>query len=518
MPYPELARQVSTRRKQGDVAGALELARNAADEQRALPEVRLAIAWCFYDRDIKPCTDTDIRVTDEMIAAAQESLGKIHTWCNSDRVSQYSPFPTALLAMAKIYRDHDRIDEMRQVLDVDEALAFSDLKTSTYPSHLERWISLVLDANKRTMEAETPGVERMEPVGRLLSKLETLHRRAQLSNEKPTIIVDDKQRKIPSPRQRFCLQYTSYLQRTDQKELLVMTCRKILASNTFDGDGNLKWIVHRLVLGLIETDLEKALVEVDSFIAMEYRPYSVLLRAEILQRLGRREEALKDVAHSLQIIGERDLPYITKNLAMLAELTEDQQVRAAHVQMMRAIRAQEGHRPLSALEEQASQLGLSPEPIAPNTDELRAMWAAINPNPNRPVIARQPRQRRQTHQATHTRNASHRVDRGDISRYDTAIDRFGEIVLAPVSSVNREAKIRPVVVLGTQGDQVLIAPLMTGKPDDPRAFPLATWEEAGLKNPTVFVPTLHSIQRTSLLRRIGQVGPTDRDKIRNALA
>lgn len=518
MPYPELARQVSTRRKQGDVAGALELARNAPGEQRALPEVRLAIAWCFYDRDIKPCTEADIRVTDKMIADAHESLEKIYTWCNSDRVSQYSPFPTALLALAKIYRDRDRIDEMRQVLDVDEALAFSDLKNSTYPSHLERWINLVLDANKRTMEAETAGVERMESVGRLLSKLETLHRRAQLSNDKPTITVDDKQRKIPSPRQRFCLQHTSYLQRTNQAERLVATCRQILASNTFDGDGNLKWIVHRLVLGLMETDPEKALVEVDAFIAMEYRPYSVLLRAEILQRLGRREEALKDVAHSLQIIGERDLPFITKNLSMLAELTDDQQVRAAHVQMMRAIRAQEGHRPLPALEEQASQLGLSPQPIAPNTDELRAMWAAINPNPNRPAIARQPRQRRQTHPATHTRNASHRVDMADVRHYDITIDRFGEIVLAPVSAVNREAKIRPVVVLGSRGDQILIAPLMTGKPDDPRAFPLATWEEAGLNNPSVFVPSLHTIQVTSLLRKIGQVGSADRDKIREAIA
>ena len=61
--YPKLARKITDLRRRGDIVGAIEAFKQSPEEDRRNLAVRSAIAWCLYDRDIKPCNDPEIKVT-----------------------------------------------------------------------------------------------------------------------------------------------------------------------------------------------------------------------------------------------------------------------------------------------------------------------------------------------------------------------------------------------------------------------------------------------------------------------
>ena len=102
--------------KLGDIDGAISYFKSLSEADRASRETRFAIAWCLYDRDIKPCTNPEINATDQMRETALESLQKIKTWCNASPFDPYSAYPTSFLAVGRTLRDGEQFDKLKSLL------------------------------------------------------------------------------------------------------------------------------------------------------------------------------------------------------------------------------------------------------------------------------------------------------------------------------------------------------------------------------------------------------------------
>jgi hypothetical protein len=488
--YPNLARQITDLRKRGDIEGAIAAFKQSPEEDRRQIAVRSAMAWCLYDRDIKPCNDPKIQVTSAMIVVAEEALKKIRIWCDHDLTGQFSAFPTAYLLIAKILKEHEMTEELLTLLSDPHALNFSWMSNSIYPSHLDRWSKFALDHVKTILANENLTKQNIAPAKALLDNLGAVEK--SLSRIKPKIVVDGRPRSLPSPQQRFVMQLTKFLQVNEDWDNLATACESAQQRQIFDKDPNLKWILYRHALALSHSDPTKALTVCNEFIKLECKPYSLLLRAEILLKLERRDEALREVAHSLQIISNKDLPYITKNLAMIAELTDDIEVRKIHIQMLRSIRIEQGHKPSAELETAASELGL------PSPDEdfdaslLRQAWDKINPrgvkNEHRHVPEPRP----------------------DVL---TSIDQLGDIVLASLTTKNGENKVRPVVIIGQAEKQIIVSPI-SNSVGAANSVSLDSWEQAGLKFPCVMHRSRISLDATAIFRKIGRLSDQDIDRIK----
>ena len=490
--YPKLARKITDLRRRGDIVGAIEAFKQSPEEDRRNLAVRSAIAWCLYDRDIKPCNDPQIKVTPKMILEAEEALKKIRIWCDHDLITNFSAFPTAYLAVAKVYKEHEMTEKLLPLLLDQIAQSFSWLSDSIYPSHLDRWSKFSLDLVKGFLTNENPSKQNIAPAKPLLDSLEKVEK--SLSKIKPEIVVDGRSRRLPSPQQRYYMQLTKFLQENEDWENLAIKCDSALQSQTFNKDTNLKWILYRQALALSHIDPPKALPVCNEFIKLECKPYSLLLRAEILLKLDRQEEALREVAHSLQIISNKDLPYITKNLSMIAELTDDIEVRKNHIQMLRSIRIEQGHKPSAELETAASELGLSD----PNEDFdptlLRQDWDKINP--------------------PDAKNGQPRAAERK-SNVLTTSDQLGDIVLASLTTKNGETKARPVVIIGQSENQVIVSPISNSAGAE-NSINLESWEQAGLKFPCVMHRSRLSIDRTAIFRKIGRLNDQDISRIKDA--
>lgn len=504
--YPQLARLVTDLRRQGDIEGAITAFKAAPDAERRLPEVRSAMAWVIYDRDIKPCAATDINVTPEMIDTAVDAVGKIRTWCQHDLTSRFSPYPQALLATAKQLKNKELWDQLRELLLIDEANEFIAERDSQYPSPLERWIGLALDGTKEILEYENLTPQRCERAAPLLTLMAQLEQLRKLPGEKSRITINGKNRTLPSLRQRYYLQHSKYLAETARTAELITLCRNALEGKVFEGDNNRRWILYRLSVALLETAPEEALEHCEEFLALEYRPYSVLLKARILLALGRHEDAIRETAHSLQITDIPDLPFITANLTQLADLTNDVEVKKAHIQMVRAIRSERGYAPSADIEARAAELGLGHDEPTPSPAVLRSMWNAINPNPRQPMKSA-PREKRQPKQAT----PAGRPSRQEIARLMRNQAHRGTVGLASIALREGEAKRRPVVVLGSDDTHHLVGMLFTSS-KHPKAFPLQHWQEAGINAPSNFAP-VYAIIAHKDLRRLGTLQKADLDRL-----
>lgn len=618
--YPQLARDITELRKRGDLEGAIAKFKAAPDSERRRHEVRSAMGWVIYDRDVKPCSATDIDVTDVMIDAAINALPKIRTWCRAEPNGQYSAYPTSLLSVAKVLKARiveseskgrpnsrgiffagdiafgpgeivdawislengpfanqpdaaaktrsavvvarhestlslrpittslsiegshpirgwaqaglkspsfvmpgaievdlndvwvrrgrlsqddcrhlqidtspvvrvDAVTKLLDVLDTDDALDFSRVRSGAFPSALERWVGYALDVCKHILSAENATRSRLDRAEPLLSKLAKLQERGYLSREKPTIEVNGKKRTTPSALQRYFLQSSSYYLDIEQFDRVVEVCSKALASGAFDKDSNRKWLIHRLAKANAVIDPTRALVYADEFIALEYKPYALMLKAEILEKLGRNEEALKEVAHSLQIITEQDLPYITANLMLVAKLSNDPVVQRAHVQMTRAIRSERGWGPAPDVEAFAQKIGLRADEPAPDTKDLRSMWSEMNPQVARPTLPNQ----------GSTGGQKARISPKEIGEFIAQTDDRGTVGLAFLPDKTGQRRRTPVVVVGTKGNQYLVGMVQTTS-KHPNVKPITDWSKAGLRQQSLFVPFYVAIPKKDLLR------------------
>jgi hypothetical protein len=509
--YPQLARDITTLRKSGDVDGAISLFNNADLLEKNKPEVRGSMAWCLYDRDIKSCNASDINVTGAMLETAQKAVHSVRKLIADDLYSKFSAYPWSLLTAARLMRDHEQNERLIDLLSLDDPLLFSSLSDSKYPSQKDQWVNLAIETGKRVLGADNLTQTRAKTVEPILENLKKLDSLVGLSNEKPNVEVDGKKKRIPSAKQRFVLQYSRFLQVMERDKELAEFCDAAIARNVFLRDPNLKWILYRLAKSLTHSNPERALQACNEFIALEYRPYSLLLRAEILLATGDRDAALKETAHSLQIISNRDLPFITKNLTFLADLTEDMTIKRDHLQMVRAIRADQGHPPSPQLEKAAEELGLPPADQSPSADTLRAQWNLINPETVRPAAVHSNSKRKtQTSSVSQAQGDREKID---VSMFDTTSARYGEVIFAPIISAQGDARRRPVIVIGELNDELLVGLLHT-QPTSPRAVTITSWKEAGLNQATAFVPSVRIVKTTDV-SKIGHLSAIDIAKIRN---
>ena len=509
--YPQIARDITAQRKLGDVDGAIAIYKNADLQVQELPEVKAATAWCLYDRDIKSCVNADFEVTETMLDKAAAAVRHVRRLCERDLYSKYSPYPWCVLGAGRLFREHGSVERLVEVMSQDDPRLFSAEKDSQYPSQRDQWVSLALDSGKLVLGNANLTKAKAQTLAPILANLKSLNDLGGLSTDKPSIEVNGQKKRIPSIKQRFALQYSRFLQETDRNAELVEFCDALLADETFLRDPNLKWILYRLARGLVDTDPRRALAVCTDFVAMEYRPYSLLLLAEIHLALDDKQSALREAAHSLQIIGNRDLPYITGNLTFIADLTDDPQVERDHIQMVRAIRLDGGLKPSPAMEQRAVDLGLPPATQAPSADQLRAQWNVINPEQKRPNAVNAKSAKRH---AAPKRAAAGERERIDLASFDRQSSRAGEIVFAPLTAQDGTQKRRPVLVVGERDKELLVALLHTN-PTSPRAVPLTSWQEANLKNPTSFVPSYRVVE-TASVSALGRISDADLNDVRNA--
>jgi hypothetical protein len=511
--YPQLARDITALRKRGDVDGAIAIFNNADQVEKAKPELRSSVAWCLYERDIKSCNGSDIRVTDEMLATAVRAVGSVRKLVTHDLYSKFSAYPWSLLATARLMRDHDKDEQLVALLaSGDDPLLISSESDNSFPSHRDQWVLLAIEAGKRVLKGDNLTQTRVKTVEPILKSLKRLNDAVGLSNEKPNVEVDGQKKRFPSPRQRFLLQYSRYLQEMNWDDQQITFCDSVIDSEVFFRDTNLKWILYRLSRALIQSNPARALKVCDDFVAMEYRPYALLLRAEILLAKGDTEAALREAAHSLQIISNRDLPFITKNLAFLAELTDDSIIKRDHIQMLRAIRIEQGHPPSPQLEQKAKEMGLASADQAPSADVLRAQWNQINPEPKRPLAVHTNSKKKQKFNVPKQLNPQR--ERIDKEKYDRNTPRYGEVVFAPIPTAQGDVRRRPVIVIGEAEGKLLVGLLHT-QPTTAGAIRIESWNEAGLKQATSYVPSFREVDAASTTV-IGRLSDVDAASIKNS--
>ena len=497
-------------RKQGDVEGAIARFKSAPEQQRQLPEVRAAMAWVLYDRDIKPIApaaqkaDPTLQVTDKMVSDALASVEKIKVWCNRDPYSKFSAYPTAYLAVAKIMRDREMYTELKAFLETTDPTQFQATAEGDYKSHQFQWVGLALDVVKHIFSPTDATRQRVESASALLVALTKIEAQGGLSRECPESVQNGKKRTLPSHKQRYYMQFTRFLQDTEQNDKLVTVCRRVINDRTFERSPNLKWILYRLAQGLKDSSPEEALKVCDDFIALEYRTYSVLLKAEILIACGNPEAALREVAHSLQIINENDLPYITKNLSLLASLTDDIEVKKLHIQMVRSIRLEQGRGPNAELEAMATELNLPGAEEAPSAEEMRAIWDRLNPVQVRP--------RGVGRAADPSRKSGKPVGKSR-DRFKKDQSRFGEVIVARIPTKDGEEKFRPVVIVGQDAGELLVAPLQSNT-SHARKVNIENWQSAGLQRASFFVPFFH-IVKDDKQKTLGHLTATDAQHARD---
>jgi len=508
--YSQTARDITALRKIGDIDGAIAKFKSASQTERSLPEVRSAAAWVVYERDIKPVTltaqrgDESLHVTEEMVNQGVEAVAKVKTWCNHDLYSSYSAYPTAFLMVAKILKSKEMHSQLKAFLEDIDATQLSRTKSGSFPSSQMQWVTLALDVVKHIYGHENISKQQVLQTERLLLQMKQIDKGGGLSSDMPSITTQGRTRRLPSHKQRFVLQYTRFLLELERFDELAKECKKVLDSGLFYRDTNLKWILYRRAIALKDSDPIEALKSCDDFVVLEERSYALLLRAEILLSCGKKPEALREAVHSLQVILEKDLRYITKNLRFVASLTEDADVKKAHLQMLRYLRFEQGQKPNEELEKQAQELGLPPSSEAPSFEGLRSMWNQINPEgEKRKTIGRA---------AATSPNTSKRTLR--VNDYPDQ-SRFGEVLLAKIPTKDGTERFRPVVVIGEKDKQVLVGSLQTST-KHLRAVIINNWAEAGLKSASVFVPFWHEIPNAGQ-KKIGQLSDQDRDRINNVI-
>jgi hypothetical protein len=365
-----------------------------------------------------------------------------------------------------------------------------------------------MDEVKRIISPDGATATRVQTAKPLLDKLKLLYDAVMLPNSAEKFKAGDK---IVTPipaRQRFVLQYTKYLLDTERFAELAEFCREALSQRTFQNSPHEKWMHYRLALALKDTDPEAALIECERFIAVEFRSYSLLLKAEILAALNNRNEAQKAVAQSLQIIQAKDLPFIVKNLTLFAELSDDLEVKKAHIQTARAIRVEQGHPPLPALEQTAQQLNLGDPTDAPDAETLRAMWDAVNPN------AAPPAQKRSREKQKHVPSApasSETLSKGVINEYMSNLEHAGEVGLTTIIDQQGTAKRRPAVIVGQKDNCYLVMPIQSTS-KHPRAIALHTWQTANLKYESFAIPRFSTITKASI-KVFGRLGESDIERL-----
>jgi tetratricopeptide (TPR) repeat protein len=407
--------------------------------------------------------------------------------------------------VAKALKAREAHEQLQTVLESVDASQLSTTSSGPYQSAQSQWVNLALDAVKHLFAATDLTEQRILRAERLLTQMQRIDKNGGLSRDTPNINTNGQSRKLPSQKQRFVLQYTKFLQELGRFDELAKQCKAAIDAGLFYRNSNLKWILYRLALALKDSNPQEALKACDDFVALEERSYSLLLRAEILLACGDKQGALREAAHSLQKVLEKDVRFVSKNLRFVAALTDDLEVKKLHVQMVRFVRYEQGQRPHAELENEARELDLPPASEAPSFDALRAMWDQINPNT----------ERRRTIGRAVPKSGSKETHPLQAASFMRDQSRLGEVIMAKIPTKSGEEKYRPVVVIGQNENQLLVGPLQASSKHR-KAVDVSDWAEAGLKQSSVFVPFWHIVPNASQ-KVLGKLSANDKSKITSVI-
>lgn len=102
---------------------------------------------------------------------------------------------------------------------------------------------------------------------------------------------------------------------------------------------------------------------------------------------------------------------------------------------------------------------------------------------------------------------------------------FGDIVLVPFPFTDQTGtKKRPAMVVSSAAynaarpDVVIMAVTSQARPAGAVGeAPVEDWQGAGLAKPSVVKPVMTTIEQSLVIRRLGQLGPRDREALRKAI-
>ena len=96
----------------------------------------------------------------------------------------------------------------------------------------------------------------------------------------------------------------------------------------------------------------------------------------------------------------------------------------------------------------------------------------------------------------------------------------GDVLLVPVVfSDGSGHKKRPVVIVYDGGDaDLLVVPVTSQAVRSPRDVPVVNWQQAGLRLPSIVrLEKLATVEKTTVIRRMGQLAPDDWQQVRAVL-
>jgi len=101
------------------------------------------------------------------------------------------------------------------------------------------------------------------------------------------------------------------------------------------------------------------------------------------------------------------------------------------------------------------------------------------------------------------------------STMSTTSSEPGDIGLAEIPFTSGQpGKVRPVLVLWTEGEDCVVCSITAARPRGPRDLELKDWADEGLLRPsTCRLGRLHTMEQGLLVRRIGQLSAADADRI-----
>lgn len=94
---------------------------------------------------------------------------------------------------------------------------------------------------------------------------------------------------------------------------------------------------------------------------------------------------------------------------------------------------------------------------------------------------------------------------------------FGDVVLVPFPFTDQPTtKKRPAIVVSSPAynrerpDVIIMAVTSQVRPDNNFDIPVTDWRAAGLIKPSVVKPVIATIEKTLIIKRLGQLGEQDR--------
>lgn len=126
---------VSDLRKGERVQDAIAVGEEALAVFSAFEPLRSAVAWAYYDRDLKHLDETSAREARAMARNAVERIGQLTA---DDPYGRFSPWPRAVLRLAKVLQDRWPAAALEQLQRLDPTRLSSD-SSRDYPSDAGRW-------------------------------------------------------------------------------------------------------------------------------------------------------------------------------------------------------------------------------------------------------------------------------------------------------------------------------------------------------------------------------------------